>query len=200
MKNLFLTLTITLVFTGAISTASAHVDDIDDINDNSIIEPCEVGSVIRCGDHGFGNSQTIDEVLNDLLIGFDAQTPDDLECSQIIEHDFSHMGEAIMLYMHPDKDRLHSIIDALGGEGSDSLANTRAEIGKRYLGCEDAEYGPLMMHNLYNAQSLFSSQPKALIGPHMLWRNQSWMFFVWVFASIGFAYSVYLVISSLNKK
>lgn len=199
MKKLTLFLLATLVGITISTGAYAHEGNANEPIENKIIEPCEEGSVILCGDHGVGNSQTIDEVLNDLLVGFDVERPQDLDCSEIVDHDFSHMGEAIMLYMHPDKDRLHSVIDALGGEGSDSLTTTRAEIGKRYLGCEDAKYGPLMMHNLYNTPA--NNSPQAIGLPsHMFWANQSWMLLIWILALIGLITSIQLIINKTNKK
>ena len=110
------------------------------------IEPCELGSVIKCGDHGDeGHSQTLEQVVNDLLVGFNVDSVAKLDCDKIVDHDFGHLGEALMSYMHPNEEE-HEAIDAMmGGEGSESLDSMHEFMGKRYLGCNEGSFGPMMM-------------------------------------------------------
>lgn len=121
-------------------------DDSDGQAEEKASEPCVIGSVIKCGDHGEGSSQTLDAVENDLLVGFNVYSVDQLDCDEIVDHDFEHVGEALMSYMHPDDEEHEQIDVMMGGEGSESLESMHVFMGKRYLGCTEGSYGPMMMN------------------------------------------------------
>jgi hypothetical protein len=51
-----------------------------------------------------------------------------------------------MQYMHPDEDEHRRIDELMGGEESESLHTMHVFMGKRYLGCDENAYGPMMMN------------------------------------------------------
>lgn len=154
------------------------------------IEPCEIGSVIKCGGHGNdGHSQSIDAVINDLLIGFDVESVKDLRCEDIVSHDFEHVGEAFMSYMHPDEEEHHRIDDLFGGEGSESLDKMHEFMGRRYLGCEEGAFGPMMMNFGNDFRHGGGMMGNQLFGDggRMMGGSSIWIFqgVIWVLAILG---------------
>ncbi len=172
----------------------------EEVSSAPTIEPCEIGSVIKCGGHGNdGHSQSIDEVINDLLVGFDVETVKDLNCEDIVNHDFEHVGEAFMSYMHPNEDEHHRIDDLFGGEGSESLDKMHEFMGRRYLGCEEGTFGPMMMNfgNDFRGGGMMGNQLFG-VGGWMMGGSNIWMFqgVIWVLAVLG----VIWIIQALNGK
>lgn len=179
----------------------AHSQESADGQDNSAqpaIEPCEIGSVIKCGGHGDeGHSQSIDQVINDLLVGFDVGSVEDLKCDEIVAHDFEHVGEAFMSYMHPDEEEHHMIDDLFGGEGAESLDRMHEFMGRRYLGCEEDAFGPMMMNfgsDFRHGRGMMTNQPFSF-GGWMMWGANQWMFqgLTWILAVFGIIWIIQMI-------
>jgi len=129
-----------------------------------------------------------------------------LDCGKISAEQYQQTGEAYMNVMVPNKEQ-HELMDRmLGGEGSDSLNNFHAYLGRQYLGC--SEGGVIMpMANMLTIMSTWNG-PRQMMdfgAPGLLsyGGNAFWLYFwqiVWLLIPLAALAVLGLLIWFLVKK
>lgn len=80
------------------------------------------------------HGESIEVVIQDLLIQHNVSTIQELDCDQVSDDDLERLGDAVMEQQHPGE--AHEVMDEMmGGEGSESLRLMHINMGSSYLGC-----------------------------------------------------------------
>ncbi len=102
--------------------------------------------------HGDVETRTMDEIMEEMMMGQGLTSVDKIDCSKVSTLDFEDLGEAVMERMAGDHE-LHERMDAMmGGEGSESLRQMHTIMGENWLGCGDGfgMMGGMMMPAMMN--------------------------------------------------
>lgn len=109
------------------------------------------GQTTEAIEHG----ESIEVVLQEILVEQNISTVQELDCSNLGESDLERLGDAVMEQQHPGE--AHEIMDQMmGGEGSESLKEIHINMGNAYLGCNGSTSFGMMsgsgMMGLSNSQ------------------------------------------------
>ena len=88
-------------------------------------------------DSSSGHTQTLEQLLTELLRQQQVDKISQLDCRRITQDEFVEIGEAWMSAQHPNP-LVHTMMDRMmGGEGSATLRNAHLQMGKNFLRCLD---------------------------------------------------------------
>lgn len=84
------------------------------------------------------NQQSLQTMVQDLLQSQHVSSVAQLDCSKIPDTTLEKLGDSWMDVMHPNEQTHEAMDNMMGGEGSDSLAQSHIQMAKNYLGCSQA--------------------------------------------------------------
>jgi hypothetical protein len=149
------------------------------------------------------HGESIEVVLQEILVEQNVTTVQELDCSNLEESDLEQLGDAVMEQQHPGE--AHEVMDQMmGGEGSESLKEIHINMGNSYLGCNGRTSFGMMsgggMMGLSNSQqNNFYGRGSSMMGWNAgMFAIQSGL--TWL-AVISFLLSgVYFFLKQANKK
>lgn len=87
----------------------------------------------------------VEDVLKDIMERQGARNASEIDCAKVSSGDFDELGDAVMERMIGNRE-LHEQMDKMmGGEGSESLAQMHAAMGRNWLGCGKMTGMPMIM-------------------------------------------------------
>jgi hypothetical protein len=133
------------------------------------------------------HGEPIDEVLENVLDSHSASTITELNCDQVTDDEFEHLGEASMSLMHPNPNIHERMDQMMGGEGSETLRQAHINMGQAYLNCS----GNSSNNQLKNGIGMMSTGRK---GTWNIMNSGLFSFHWLIFASAGILLNVLLVV------
>jgi len=107
--------------------------------------------------HGNQESKTTNVIVQDILTDQNITNQKSISCSNIDNHTFEELGDAVMSERHPDL-KIHEYMDnMMGGEGSQTLKDSHIIMGKEYLGCIDDNSYSMMSDSMMNGSVMGST-------------------------------------------
>jgi uncharacterized membrane protein len=82
-----------------------------------------------------GHGRDTKEIIEEIFLAQNINDVDEVNCSQVANHQYEELGDAVMTIMHPDDDEHELMDNMMGGEGSKSLEAMHISMGRKYLGC-----------------------------------------------------------------